>query len=217
MSGACLELVTRTFPQQRLPFEHAQAPWYVLLELSDSESEEHARAQFDAMLGQALEAEEISDAVISESGLQSDALWHLRESITLALAQEGKCIKHDISLPVSGIAAFTASTDAELQHVCPGVRNMTFGHLGDGNLHYNLVKPPQQAEEAFLAQAEDISRLVHDSVHAHGGSISAEQGVGQLRVKDLPRYKDDVELDLMRRVKKALDPNGMMNPGKVLG
>jgi FAD/FMN-containing dehydrogenase len=94
---------------------------------------------------------------------------------------------------------------------------MTFGHLGDGNLHYNLVKSPQQTEEAFLAQGEDISRLVHDNVHAHGGSISAEQGVGQLRVKDLPRYKDDVELDLMRRVKKALDPNGMMNPGKVLG
>jgi FAD/FMN-containing dehydrogenase len=217
MSGACLELVTRTFPQQRLPFDHAQAPWYVLLELSDSESEEHARAQFDAMLGEAMEAEEISDAAISESGVQSDALWHLRESITLALAQEGKCIKHDISLPVSGIVAFTASTDAALQGICPGVRNMTFGHLGDGNLHYNLVKSPQQTEEAFLAQGEDISRLVHDSVHAHGGSISAEQGVGQLRVKDLPRYKDDVELDLMRRVKKALDPSGMMNPGKVLG
>lgn len=216
MSGACLELVTRTFPQQRLSFETAQAPWYALLELSDSESEEHVRMQFDSMLGEALEAGEISDVAISESGVQSDALWHLRESITLALAQEGKCVKHDISLPVSGIVAFTASTDAALQDVFPGVRNMTFGHLGDGNLHYNLVKPPQQTEEAFLAQADDISRFVHDRVHAHGGSISAEQGVGQLRVKDLPRYKDDVELDLMRRVKKALDPTGMMNPGKVL-
>jgi FAD/FMN-containing dehydrogenase len=217
MSGACLELVTRTFPQQRLPFDTTRAPWYVLLELSDSESEEHARARFDAMLGEALEADEICDAAISESGMQSGALWHLRESITLALAQEGKCIKHDISLPVSGIVTFIASTDAALQNICPGVRNMTFGHLGDGNLHYNLLKSPRQTEEAFLAQGEEVSRLVHDSVHAHGGSISAEQGVGQLRVKDLPRYKDDVELDLMRRVKKALDPTGMMNPGKVLG
>ncbi|MEN3291654.1 MAG: hypothetical protein V7642_907 [Burkholderiales bacterium] len=217
MSGACLELVTRSFPQQRLPFETTRAPWYVLLELSDSESEEHARARFDAMLGEALEADEICDAAISESGMQSGALWHLRESITLALAQEGKCIKHDISLPVSGIVTFIASTDAALQNICPGVRNMTFGHLGDGNLHYNLLKSPRQTEEAFLAQGEEVSRLVHDSVHAHGGSISAEQGVGQLRVKDLPRYKDDVELDLMRRVKKALDPTGMMNPGKVLG
>jgi FAD/FMN-containing dehydrogenase len=217
MSGACLELVTRSFPQQRLPFDTTRAPWYVLLELSDSESEEHARARFDAMLGEALEADEICDAAISESGMQSGALWHLRESITLALAQEGKCIKHDISLPVSGIVTFIASTDAALQNICPGVRNMTFGHLGDGNLHYNLLKSPRQTEEAFLAQGEEVSRLVHDSVHAHGGSISAEQGVGQLRVKDLPRYKDDVELDLMRRVKKALDPTGMMNPGKVLG
>jgi FAD/FMN-containing dehydrogenase len=217
MSGACLELVTRSFPQQRLPFDTTRAPWYVLLELSDSESEEHARARFDAMLGEALEADEICDAALSESGMQSGALWHLRESITLALAQEGKCIKHDISLPVSGIVTFIASTDAALQNICPGVRNMTFGHLGDGNLHYNLLKSPRQTEEAFLAQGEEVSRLVHDSVHAHGGSISAEQGVGQLRVKDLPRYKDDVELDLMRRVKKALDPTGMMNPGKVLG
>jgi FAD/FMN-containing dehydrogenase len=189
----------------------------VLLELSDSESEEHARALFDAMLGEAIEEKEIIDAVISENGAQSDALWHLRESITLALAEEGKCIKHDISLPVSSIAAFTASTDAALQEICSGVRNMTFGHLGDGNLHYNLLKSPQQTEEAFAAQGADMSRLVHDSVHAYGGSISAEQGVGQLRVSDLPRYKDEVELDLMRRVKKALDPAGMMNPGKVLG
>ncbi|HEY4540801.1 MAG TPA: FAD-linked oxidase C-terminal domain-containing protein, partial [Noviherbaspirillum sp.] len=216
MSGACLQLVTQTFSQQRLPFTEAVGAWYVLLELSDSESEAHARERFDAMLGEALEAGEILDAAISESGAQSDAFWHLRESITLALAEQGKCVKHDISLPVSGMVDFIANTDAALQQVVPGVRNMTFGHLGDGNLHYNLVRPLQQDDAEFFAQRDALSRVVHDYVHAHGGSISAEQGVGQLRVQDLPHYKDEVELDLMRRLKQALDPQGIMNPGKVL-
>jgi FAD/FMN-containing dehydrogenase len=217
MSGACIELVTRVYPQQRLPFMTAFAPWYVVLELSDSESEEHAQAQFDRMLGEALEAGEIDDAAISASIAQSDALWRLRESITLALACEGKCIKHDISLPASRIEAFVHSADAMLRSAFPGIRNMTFGHLGDGNLHYNLVKAMGQPEQEFLARSAEISRLVHDQVHAHAGSISAEQGVGQLRVDDLPRYKNAVELDLMRRIKRALDPLGIMNPGKVLG
>ncbi len=216
ISGTCTELVTRVFPQQRLPFSATSAPWYVLLELSDAESENHARTQFDSVLGDALEAGEIDDAVISESVAQSDALWHLRESITLALAHEGKCIKHDISVPASRIAAFVHVTGALLQRDFPGIRNMTFGHLGDGNLHYNLIKAAGQSDEAFIAQHTDISRLVHDSAHAHAGSISAEQGVGQLRVDDLPRYKDEVELSLMRRIKQALDPQGIMNPGKVL-
>jgi FAD/FMN-containing dehydrogenase len=216
MSGACLQLVTATFAQQRLPFGEPAA-WYVLLELSDSESEQHARACFDAMLTEALEAGEIVDAAIAESGAQSAAFWHLRESITLALAEQGKCVKHDISLPVSVLVDFIAAGDVALQQLAPGVRNMTFGHLGDGNLHYNLLRPLQQRDEEFFAQRHELSRVVHDLVHARGGSISAEQGVGQLRVNDLPRYKDTVELDLMRRLKRAFDPDGIMNPGKVLG
>jgi FAD/FMN-containing dehydrogenase len=216
ISRPCIELVTRAYPQQRLPFAAASSPWYVLLELSDSESEAHARAQFETALGAALEAGEIEDAAISESAAQSEALWRLRESITLAVAGEGKCIKHDISLPLSRMAVFVRSTDAELQRAFPGIRNMTFGHLGDGNLHYNLVKMAGQSDDAFIARQSEVCRLVHDSVHAHAGSISAEQGVGRTRVDDLPRYKDELELALMRRIKRALDPQGIMNPGKVL-
>ena len=114
------------------------------------------------------------------------------------------------------MAEFVAGTDAALREVCPGVRNMTFGHLGDGNLHYNLLRPADSSDDAFLACAETLTRLVHDRVHEHGGSFSAEQGIGQLRPPDMRRYKDPVELDLMLRVKKALDPEGRMNPGKIL-
>ena len=216
ISRPCIDLVTRVFQQQRLPFAAASAPWYTLLELSDNESEAHAQAQFESVLGAALEAGEIDDAAVSESGAQSEALWRLRESITLAVAEEGQCIKHDISLPLSRMAAFVRTTDTQLQSAFPGIRNMTFGHLGDGNLHYNLLKAAGQSDAAFLARQSEVSRLVHDNVHANAGSISAEQGVGQTRVDDLPHYKDQLELELMRRIKRALDPQGIMNPGKIL-
>jgi FAD/FMN-containing dehydrogenase len=216
MSRASVELVTSVFPEQRLPFAAATSPWYVLIEFSDSEGEDHAREHFEAVLGAALETAEIDDAAIAGSGAQSDALWHLRESITLAIAQTGKCLKHDIAVPTSRVAEFVRSTGEILERSCPGIRHVTFGHLGDGNLHYNLMKAIGISDEAFLASGAGVARLVHDSVKAFDGSISAEQGIGQLRVGELPRYKDPVELALMRRIKKALDPAGVMNPGKVL-
>lgn len=216
VSHASLDLVTRAFPAQRLPFATASSPWYVLLELSDNEGEAHARERFEEVLGKALEAGEIDDAAIAGSESQSAALWHLRESITLAVQQAGKCLKHDISVPTSRVARFVHETDEKLDAAYPGIRHVTFGHLGDGNLHYNLLKADGVAEEAFLASGPAIARLVHDCVRDLGGSISAEQGIGQLRLDDLRRYKDGVELDLMRRIKSALDPEGLMNPGKVL-
>ncbi|NKE69064.1 FAD-binding oxidoreductase [Ramlibacter sp. RBP-2] len=214
MSSVALELVPRHFPDQRLPLP--TAPWFVLLESSDAESELRARDRFDVLLSAALEAGEIDDAAIAESVAQSQAFWHLRESITLAVAAEGRCAKHDISIPTSRMADFVTTTDRVLQEQFPGVRSATFGHLGDGNLHYNILQPVRQQEAAFAAVQQNLSLLVHDRVRDHGGSISAEQGIGGLRTADLQRYEDPVKIALLRRIKQALDPRGLMNPGKVL-
>jgi FAD/FMN-containing dehydrogenase len=216
ISSESAKLVERAFPQQRLPFASGLAPWYVLLEISDSEGEDHARACFEQVLGAALDAGEIEDAAIAQSGAQSESFWLLRDSITLAIAQTGKCLKHDIAMPTSRVAGFVRTMGERLGQVCTGIRFVIFGHLGDGNLHYNLMKPDGASDEQFVASGAGIMRIVHDSVHAHAGTISAEQGVGQFRIGELLHYKDPVELSLMRRVKAALDPSGIMNPGKVL-
>ena len=218
MAGDCLRLVNQCYPQQRLPFEgeSAASPWFALLELSDSESEEHARERFEAVVGELLEAGTVLDAVIAENITQSKALWHLRESIPLAEKDTGKSIKHDVSLPVSNIAAFIERGNAALQAAVPGIRHIIFGHLGDGNLHYNVARGVDMSEDELLSRQEDVYRIVHDCVHALKGSISAEHGVGQLKRDILPQYKDPVEMALMHRIKQALDPQGLMNPGKVL-
>ena len=218
IAANCLHGVVRVYPEQRLPFsgESAQAPWFALLELSDSESEEHARERFESIIGQCLEDGLILDAVIAENMAQSHALWHLRESIPLAEKAFGKSVKHDISVPASRMADFVETTNAMLQANFPGVEHVIFGHLGDGNLHYNVAPGTAFTEESLLARQPDIHGIVHDRVHAYHGSISAEHGVGQLKRDYLPRYKDPVELALMRRIKDALDPEGLMNPGKVL-
>lgn len=215
MSAFCLELVIRHFPQQRLPLAEP-SPYYVLLEISDNESAEHANHHFEALISRALEEELVSDAVIATSISQSKALWELRESISMAQAREGKNIKHDISVPISHIAEFIRSTDVLLQQAAPGCRMVTFGHLGDGNLHYNVSPPIGVPDSDFIAQQTAINRVVYDSVDRFHGSISAEHGLGALKRDAILRYKSPVELQLMRTIKKALDPNGLMNPGKVL-
>lgn len=218
MAGSVLQAVVRLFPQQRLPFEgpSSQSPWFALLELSDSESAEHAQERFETVLGAAIEDGLVTDAAIAENITQSKAMWHLRESIPLAEAELGKSIKHDVSIPISLIAKFVQTTNAALQEKFPGIHNIVFGHLGDGNLHYNVARAPGMTEEQLLAQQYDVYLMVHDSVHAHGGSISAEHGVGQLKRDELTRYKSGLELKLMKQIKVALDPHGLMNPGKVL-
>jgi FAD/FMN-containing dehydrogenase len=218
MSAYCLRAVTRLFPQQRLPFEGApaQAPWFALLELSDSESEQHARERFEAVLGRALEDGVARDAAIAASVSQGKALWQLRESIPLAEADLGKSVKHDVSIPISSAADFVRQTNALLQEQFPGVRHVIFGHLGDGNLHYNVARAEGQSEAELIAMQPRIYDVVHDSVMAYAGSISAEHGIGQMKRGELARYKSQVELDLMQRIKQALDPRGLFNPGKVL-
>jgi FAD/FMN-containing dehydrogenase len=216
MGQFALSLVAKHFPQQRVPLWDS-APFCVVLENSDFESEAHARERFDHLMEQALDAGVITDAVVAENLTQAKALWHIRECIPLAQAEEGLNIKHDISIPVSRIPEFVETTDALLKRAIPGVRLVNFGHLGDGNLHYNVQCPAGADGKAFLqAQEPGVNKLVFDSVLAHGGSISAEHGIGSLKRDELPHYKSAVALDMMRAVKRALDPLGIMNPGRVL-
>ncbi len=215
MNRFSLSLVRKHFAQLRQPLPEAE--WTVLLEQSDTESESHARALFEGLLETALELGVITDAAVAESIEQSRAMWHLRESIPLAQPEEGPNIKHDISIPVSRIPAFVASTDAALQASFPGTRSVNFGHLGDGNLHYNLQAPLGVDGAAFLREREHaVNTLVYDAVMAHGGSISAEHGVGALKRDELSQRKSPVALQMMRAIKKALDPQGLMNPGRML-
>jgi len=216
MGQFALSLVTKHFQNLRVPLWQ-DAPFCVLLENSDHESEAHARARFEALLEAALADGCVSDAVVAENLAQAQTLWQVRESIPLAQAEEGLNIKHDISVPISRIPAFVQATDAQLARTIPGVRLVNFGHLGDGNLHYNVQAPEGTDPAQFLREREpEVNRIVFDSVVAHGGSISAEHGIGSLKVDHLVHYKSLVALSLMRAIKRALDPLNLMNPGRVL-
>ena len=215
MNRASLALVARELPQLAQPL--APAAWTVLLELSDAEGAEHARLVFEGLLEAAVERGSVDDAAIAQNLQQAKAFWHLRESIPLAQAQAGLNIKHDISLPVSAIPGFVADMDAQLAAYLPGIEVIDFGHLGDGNLHYNVQAPRGVAPAEFLAAHEEaINARVYDAVMQRGGSISAEHGIGRLKREELAARKDPVALALMRQIKKALDPQGLMNPGRML-
>jgi FAD/FMN-containing dehydrogenase len=215
MSDTCLQLVEKHVPGSRIPFGE-RSPWYVLLELSGELDDSQATSSMESLLEAAFEQSLITDAALSSSLSQLQALWALRENISEAQGAEGKTIKHDISLPASRIAEFIESTDAAILAQSHLVRLVVFGHLGDGNLHYNLSPAEGASAADFLALEPTMNRLVHDAVHARGGSISAEHGLGVLRRDESARYKSPVELDLMRRIKAALDPHGLLNPGKLL-
>ena len=215
MGDHALGLVRKHFPH--LPQPLPPAAWTVLLEQSDSEAQEHAQALFEALLETALERGLISDAAVAASIDQSNAMWHLRESIPLAQSLEGPNIKHDIALPVSAIPRFVAQTDAALLRSFPGVRVVDFGHLGDGNLHYNVQAPADCDAARFLVEHEHaVNTLVYDALAPFGGSISAEHGIGALKREELAQRKSPVALALMRSIKSALDPRGLLNPGRVL-
>ena len=219
MGQFALSFVSRHMPQLRIPFTDMkdEAPYCVLLENSDSESEQHARERFEQLLELALEDGCVVDAVVAESLAQANELWHIRESIPLAQAEEGPNIKHDISVAASRIPEYVEYTDAMLQRELPGVRIVNFGHLGDGNLHYNVQAPSEGDHKAFMLEHEDrVNHLVYESVAKFGGSFSAEHGVGGLKVDKLQKYQSPVALKMMRAVKNALDPQGIMNPGRVL-
>jgi len=194
----------------------APSPWYLLIELSGNGEDVALRSALEVFLEDALESAAISDAVLAQSVEQAKRLWALRENISEAQKVEGFSIKHDISVPVSRIGEFVERADADLQRAFPGIRIVTFGHVGDGNLHYNQSKPESGDNTAFLESQAQVNERVHDIVHALGGSISAEHGIGQLKRDELRRYKSALEMEMMRSVKRAFDPQGLMNPGKVL-
>jgi FAD/FMN-containing dehydrogenase len=208
-----LELVLRHIPGARDPLP-GKPEWQMLIELSG------ARADLAAILESALDDASgeglVANAVIASSEAQTAALWALRENVSEAQKIEGVSIKHDIAVPVSRIAEFITRADAALRETFPAVRIVCFGHIGDGNLHYNQSKADAESNAEFIARTAAVNRIVHDLVHELGGSISAEHGLGQLKREEVLRYKSGTEMDLMRAVKQALDPHGRMNPGKLL-
>jgi FAD/FMN-containing dehydrogenase len=215
MSDYCMQLVKKHFPLSP-PIFSTSYPQYVLVELSGHDSEASTTATMEKLFSAAIEDGTVLDVVVANSLAQSKSLWQVRENISAAQAAEGKNIKHDISLPASQIAAFISETDALLSHAYPHCRTVTFGHLGDGNLHYNVSAPENIEDSVFILEQEKINRLVHDNVHRHKGSISAEHGLGALKKEEILRYKSPLEIQMMRSIKNALDPNQIMNPGKVI-
>ncbi|MCF4165286.1 FAD-binding oxidoreductase [Zavarzinia compransoris] len=209
-----LGFVLKHMPGRQRPLADA-SPWYVLAEIA-SQGTDQADVM-EAALADAVEAGLVRDATIATSEAQAKALWALREDMSDAQRPEGASLKHDVSVPVPRIAAFVAEATAAVLARDPGVRICCFGHVGDGNLHFNLSQPLGAAAADFMARTAEFARLVHDIVHAHHGSISAEHGIGRLKVAEIAHYQDQVELDLKRRIKTALDPRGLMNPGKVVG
>ncbi|MFD2091017.1 FAD-binding oxidoreductase [Blastococcus deserti] len=191
-------------------------PWYALVELSDTLPDAGLDGLLEAGLAEAFEREVAADAVVASGSAQVAALWALREGISEAQNFEGPSLKHDVTVPVSSIPAFVERTDRALQAALPGIRIVTYGHIGDGNLHYNLSKPAGSDDAAFRAMAGELARVVYDSTSSFDGSISAEHGLGQSKRDVIADYKDGLELELMRGIKRLLDPPGLMNPGKVL-
>jgi FAD/FMN-containing dehydrogenase len=210
-----LELVLRHMPSARAPFA-SPGEWSVLIELTDTIAETRLDALLEAELERAFDKGLASDAVLAASLAQARALWSLRENVSEAQKIDGVSIKHDIAVPVSRIPDFLQRAHAALCARWPDVRIVAFGHIGDGNLHYNLSKPDALDNAAFVARTAEINQVVHDLVAELGGSISAEHGLGQLKREEIRRYKSTVELEMMRAVKAAFDPRGLMNPGKVI-
>lgn len=210
-----LEMVLRHAPGTRDPFGGPH-PWYVLLEISSGRSDGSAGTAAEALLTQAAEDELVIDATIADTIAQRQALWKIRESLSEAQKPEGGSIKHDISVPVSAIPDFIRRAGPIVETVCAGARPVPFGHFGDGNVHYNVSQPVGMDKAAYLALWHTMADAVHGLVHEMNGSISAEHGIGRLKRDDLPRYKSAPELGAMRAIKAALDPRGILNPGKLV-
>ena len=210
-----VEFVTRNVPGATDPLAQAY-DWYALLELSGGAAPGELRPMLENMLEAAMAAGLVLDAVLAESDAHAKAIWRLREELSDAQKPEGGSIKHDISVPVSKMPEFIEQATRVALAVVPGARPVAFGHIGDGNVHFNLSQPPGADRAAFLDQWETVNETVHDIAASLGGSISAEHGIGRLKRAEIRRYKSPVEMELMQRLKTALDPAGIMNPGKVL-
>ena len=220
MSRVGLDMVLKHIPNTADPLGEKHN-WYVLVECTSGESNGSLRAAIEATLEKALEDELVLDATLAASAQQAQALWRLRESMTESQKPEGGSIKHDVSTPVSSMAKFIDEASAAVERAFPGARPVVFGHVGDGNIHFNVSQPAKDAQdakakEAYIGRWEEMNRVVHDLTVRYNGSISAEHGIGRRKLKELEHYKAPGELALMRTLKRALDPRNIMNPGKVI-
>jgi FAD/FMN-containing dehydrogenase len=214
MSEVCIDLVLRHIPRMHHPLPGN--PWYCLVQVDDTLRDAGLRERVEAALAEAVETDIVADAVVAQSLTQAADLWNLRENISEAQKREGVGIKHDVSLPVGRIPDFLRQAENALQEAFPGIRIVAFGHLGDGNLHYNLSRSDAVENSVLVSNMARVNDIVHGLVHGFGGSISAEHGLGQLKREEITHYKSALELELMHRVKQAFDPLGLLNPGKVL-
>ncbi len=213
--GIGTDLARKHFPDFSQPLQ-TRAPWYLLMELSSGQTGGGLRQCLEEFLASGHEAGTLTDAVIASSEAQAGRLWRLREILPEAQTREGGSVKHDVSVPVSRVADFIRRATAMVEKEMEGVRVFAFGHIGDGNVHFNLTQPDGMEKSAFLSHQTRFSRMVHDLVVEMEGSFSAEHGIGRLKRDELRRYRSEAELELMRKVKDALDPDNIMNPGKVL-
>lgn len=210
-----LTFVTNHIPNTHSPFQNPH-PWYVLVELSSHEAEHSPSNAIEKSLARAIENNVVNDAVVATSLKQSQEIWTLRELISEAQKHGGGSIKHDVSVPIESIPKFLETAGAVVERLCPGARPVPFGHFGDGNIHYNISQPASMDKSKFLDMWNPMNRAIHDVVTKFGGSISAEHGIGQMKRDELRRHKSPAQLNAMRAIKSALDPNGILNPGKLL-
>ena len=210
-----LDGVLKYVPGTTDPFDESY-PYYAMIELSSPRADAGLKDAFEALLETAFEDGVITNAVVATSQTQAKDLWRLRETIPEAERLDGPSFKHDVTVPVSSVADFLVRAKAEVEAEMDDVRVIAFGHMGDGNIHFNVCNPLDMAREIFLKEQDRFNKIVYDIVTDMGGSFSAEHGIGVLRRKEMTRYKSDVELDLMHRIKSTLDPNNILNPGKVL-
>jgi len=220
ISRTCLDMVLSHIPGTSDPLA-TRHDWYVLMDVASGDSGGGLREALERSLADAMEAGLVLDATLAASAQQSKAMWRIRDSITEAQKSEGGSIKHDVSVPVSSVANFISEASAAVASTIPGIRPVTFGHVGDGNIHFNLSQPAAEPRTgaplaAYLARWGEVNRVVHDIVARMQGSISAEHGIGRRKVDELAHYKSPVEIALMRTLKRTLDPHNIMNPGKVV-
>ena len=210
-----VEFVTRHLDGAEDPLE-TPSPWYVLIEMTAGRKEAGLAETMEAALASGMEKGLVTDAAMARSESQRTALWTLRESLSEIQKREGGSIKHDVSVPVSSMAAFIKRASEAVQKEMPGIRPVPFGHIGDGNVHFNLSQPEGMDKDEYLAQWDRMAGIVHDIVRDMGGSISAEHGVGRMKRDEIAATKEAVEIDMMRSLKRAFDPEGILNPGKVV-
>ncbi len=215
MPRRAIEIACKHSDGCRDPLENDHE-WYALVEISSPGGEVSLRPAFETALSAAIDDGVVEDAVIAQSKAQAATLWRLRETLPEAQKPEGASVKHDVSVPISNISEMIAEGSMAVEDFVPGVRPLPFGHVGDGNVHFNFSRPLDMADDDFMARAKEIHRIIHDIAHGLGGSISAEHGLGRAKREEIKRYKDPVALDLMRQIKGLIDPKGIMNPGKVV-